>query len=274
MPPDTDNGPRQRLWRIRAKQVVLATGAIERPLVLCNNDRPGIMLASGISDYIHRYRVLPGSRAVVFTNNDSAYRTAFDLLGAGAQVEAIVDSRPAGRRSAEARERGLQVLNRRAVVDVRGTKRIRGVRLMALSADGRSVSGKRPPPGVRPPGRVRRLEPNRPASRPVRRPARLQRRESLLRFRARRCRRSGRRGPAGGVSISRPCLAEGFRAGAAAAHAAGRGDGHLLAAHPQRGGQGRRPDPAALDRPGRQTRLRGPPSSSWIPSWTSPPPTS
>ena len=67
-------------------QVVLATGAIERPLVFCNNDRPGVMLASGVSEYIHRYGVLPGSRVVVFTNNDSAYRTAFDLLDAGAKV--------------------------------------------------------------------------------------------------------------------------------------------------------------------------------------------
>ena len=68
--------PRQRIWRIRAGRVVLATGSIERPLVFPNNDRPGVMLASAVSTYVNRYGVAPGSRAVVFTNNDSAYRTA------------------------------------------------------------------------------------------------------------------------------------------------------------------------------------------------------
>ena len=63
--------PRQRLWRVRANRVILAAGAIERPLVFCNNDRPGVMLASAVSTYIKRYAVRPGTRAVVFTNNDS-----------------------------------------------------------------------------------------------------------------------------------------------------------------------------------------------------------
>ncbi len=133
--------PRQRLWRIRARQVVLATGAIERPLVFSNNDRPGIMLASGVSEYINRYSVLPGSRAVVFTNNDSAYQTAFDLLEAGASVEMIVDARAPGERTARAQERGLEVINQHVVFDTKGKKRIRGVQLMSLSEDGRAVSG-------------------------------------------------------------------------------------------------------------------------------------
>ncbi len=222
--PGQDCGPRQRLWRIRARQVVLATGAIERPLVFCNNDRPGVMLASGVSEYIHRYGVLPGSRAVVFTNNDSAYRTAFDLLDAGATVEAVVDARSAGRRSSAARERGLEVIHGHAVVDVRGTKRIRGVRVMALSEDGGSVSG-----------RGRRLEcdllavsggwnPNvqlhaQSGARPV--------------YDA----RTACFVPGPPVQAERPagacrgsfelgaCVTEGFRAGAEAAHAAGHGGG-------------------------------------------------
>ena len=86
---------RQRLWRIRAKQVVLAQGAFERPLVFCNNDRPGVMLASAVSCYINRYAVCPGSRAVVFTNNDWAYQAALELKAAGATV-VIVDSRAGG----------------------------------------------------------------------------------------------------------------------------------------------------------------------------------
>ena len=139
--PEESEGPRQRLWRIRARQVVLATGAIERPLVFSNNDRPGIMLASGVSEYINRYAVLPGSRAVVFTNNDSAYQTAYDLLEAGASLEMIVDARAPGACTAHALERGLEVINQHVVVNTRGKKRIRGVQLMSLSQDGRAVRG-------------------------------------------------------------------------------------------------------------------------------------
>ncbi len=222
--PKTARGPRQRLWRVRAKQVVLATGAIERPLVFCNNDRLGVMLASGVSEYIRRYAVLPGSRAVVFTNNDTAYRTAFDLLDAGAQVEAIVDSRPAGRRSAEARERGLQVMNRHAVVDVRGAKRIRGVRLMALSADARSVSGRGPTlacnllavsGGWSPTVQLHAQSGARPAY--------DARKACFVPGPSIQAERSA--GACRGSFELQACLTEGFRAGAAAARAAGHGDG-------------------------------------------------
>src|SRR5205085_9299866 len=85
--------PRLRLWHIRARQVVLATGASERPLVFPGNDRPGIMLASALETYIRRYAVLPGRRAVVFADNDDAYRTAATLTEAGAEIAAIVDPR-------------------------------------------------------------------------------------------------------------------------------------------------------------------------------------
>src|SRR3546814_6742341 len=94
-PSSAAEGPtRQRLWKVRAKQVVLATGAIERPLVFAGNDRPGILLAGAVRSYVNRFGVLPGSRAVVFTNNDDAYATALDLQAAGAVIEAIVDLRP------------------------------------------------------------------------------------------------------------------------------------------------------------------------------------
>jgi sarcosine oxidase subunit alpha len=92
MPPGA-SGPRERLWQVRAKQVVLATGAIERPLVFAGNDRPGVMLASAVRHYLNRYAVLPGRRAVVFANNDDAYKAAFDLVAAGAEVPALVDTR-------------------------------------------------------------------------------------------------------------------------------------------------------------------------------------
>src|SRR3546814_15760913 len=82
-PSSAAEGPtRQRLWKVRAKQVVLATGAIERPLVFAGNDRPGIMLTGAVRSYVNRYGVLPGDRAVLFTNNDGAYAAAPDPLAA------------------------------------------------------------------------------------------------------------------------------------------------------------------------------------------------
>lgn len=92
---------RERVWRIRARRVVLATGAHERSLAFADNDRPGIMLAGAGRAYVNRYAVAPGRHAVVFTTNDSAYAAALDLAAAGVRVAAIVDTRPeAGRRRA------------------------------------------------------------------------------------------------------------------------------------------------------------------------------
>src|SRR6266852_2013896 len=82
-----------RLWQVRAKRVVLATGAHERPLIFANNDRPGIMLAGAARTYVNRYGVAPGKRAVIFTNNDSTDLVAADLPRAGIIVEGIVDVR-------------------------------------------------------------------------------------------------------------------------------------------------------------------------------------
>ena len=84
---------RQRVWRIRAGHVVVATGAHERPVVFTDNDRPGIMLAGAARTFLHRYGVKVGERAVVFTTNDSAYVSAFDLHDAGVTISAIVDAR-------------------------------------------------------------------------------------------------------------------------------------------------------------------------------------
>ena len=84
---------RQRVWRIRARKIVLATGAHERPIVFPDNDRPGIMLAGAARTYLNRYGVLAGRRVVVFTTNDSAYDAASDLAGAGAEIVRIVDAR-------------------------------------------------------------------------------------------------------------------------------------------------------------------------------------
>ena len=115
-------GGREKLWQVRAHQVVLATGAAERPLIFANNDRPGIMLASAVSTYTNRYAVKPGSRAVVFTNNDSAYQTALDLKAAGVDVVAVIDARSdsASEIANTVRSAGIEVQNGSVVVDTAG----------------------------------------------------------------------------------------------------------------------------------------------------------
>jgi sarcosine oxidase subunit alpha len=92
-------GPRQKLWRIVAKRCVLATGAIERPIVFGNNDLPGVMLAGAVETYITQYGVAPGRRAVLFGNHDGVETVLAAMLGAGMAVAAVVDPRtrlPAG----------------------------------------------------------------------------------------------------------------------------------------------------------------------------------
>ncbi len=97
-------GPAQRLWHVRAGRVVLATGAIERPLAFANNDLPGIMLSQAVRSYARRFGVVPGQRVVIATNNDDAYRTAQALREAGAEIVAILDARaePLGQSLGEA----------------------------------------------------------------------------------------------------------------------------------------------------------------------------
>ena len=123
--------PRQRLWLIRAKAVVLASGAIERGIAYANNDLPGTLLAGAARTYIRRYGVRPGTRAVVFTNNDGAYAAALALRGAGVAVAAIVDARAqaqlAGSLPERARGAGLTILPQSVVANARGRLRVSGV---------------------------------------------------------------------------------------------------------------------------------------------------
>lgn len=142
-PTSPDRRPRQRQWRIRARQIVLATGAIERPLVFCNNDRPGIMTASAVSTYINRYSVAPGQQAVVFTNNDNAYQAALDLADHGVPVAAVIDVRPEpdGVLVDRVRAEGIEVLPSQAIVDTTGGRHLKSVRIMKLNARGDGVYG-------------------------------------------------------------------------------------------------------------------------------------
>jgi sarcosine oxidase subunit alpha len=117
---------RQRVWRIRARSIVVATGAHERPVVFADNDRPGILLAGAARTFLHRYGVLPGRDAVVFTTNDSAYDAALDLHRAGVRVQAVVDARPEGspRRRQECERAGLRVLPGSVVTGTQGVERV------------------------------------------------------------------------------------------------------------------------------------------------------
>jgi sarcosine oxidase, subunit alpha len=136
--------PRQRLWRVRAKQVVISAGAFERPLVFHNNDRPGVMLASAVSAYLNRYAVAPGSQAVVFTNNDSAYHTVLDLLDAKVRVVAVVDVRrqPKSDLVGHVRDRGVKLLEGHVVLNVRGKESVKAVELARLDASGTVLEGR------------------------------------------------------------------------------------------------------------------------------------
>ena len=125
------HAPRERLWRVRAKQVVLAQGAIERPLVFHGNDRPGVMLAGAARTYLHRYGVKVGERAVVVTSHDSAWQTAFDLADTGVAVAAIADVRAEVDADllAGAQQRGIEILLGHTVTGTAGRLRISAVTL-------------------------------------------------------------------------------------------------------------------------------------------------
>ncbi len=129
----------ERLWHVRAGHVVLATGAHERPIVFENNDRPGVMLASAAHLYLDRFGVLPGERAVVFTTNDAAYRSAFALADAGLEIVAIADPRDGRPIHDEARSRGLDV-RPGVVTGVDGELRVESVHIRSSERSGVSFA--------------------------------------------------------------------------------------------------------------------------------------
>jgi len=118
--------PRERLWQVRAKRVVLATGAIERHMVFADNDRPGIMQAAAGRTYLNHYGVAVGRKVGVYAANDSAWAAAIDLKQAGVGVAAIVDLRdaPQGEAIERARGLGIEVLTGHAVLKTGGRRRV------------------------------------------------------------------------------------------------------------------------------------------------------
>ena len=129
--------PRERFWRMRARHVLLATGASERHMVFTHNDLPGVMLADTIRTTVRRYAVLPGFDAVIATNNDSAYRAALTLKEVGAEV-AIVDWRtnPKSQIVEVARKEGITIHAGAAVVEAHGTTRLDAVTIAFRDAKG------------------------------------------------------------------------------------------------------------------------------------------
>ncbi|GAB5471494.1 MAG: sarcosine oxidase subunit alpha [Rhodospirillales bacterium] len=138
-----EHQPRHRLIKLRTGQAVFAAGAIERPLIFRDNDRPGSMLAASAEAYLRRYAVRPGKRAVLVTNNDSAYRAALALSDGGVEIAAIADLRetPSGPWTVAAQQRGLRILPGQAVYATAGTKRIKAVRVGKLDGEGKSLTG-------------------------------------------------------------------------------------------------------------------------------------
>ncbi|HEY4137182.1 MAG TPA: sarcosine oxidase subunit alpha, partial [Casimicrobiaceae bacterium] len=134
--------PRHRMWMIRAKAVVLASGTIERGIAYAGNDRPGTMLAGAALRYIKRYGVRLGTRAVIFANNDAAYATAFGMREAGISA-AIVDPRSKSKIDAalleNVRTAGLTLHAESIVARARGRLRVSGVDVTPL-AGGASTS--------------------------------------------------------------------------------------------------------------------------------------
>ena len=134
---------RQRLWKVRAKKVILATGSIERPMIFDCNDRPGIMLSSAVRKYVNTYGVKCGNNISIFTNNDDAYETAITLHDKGVKVKSIIDirKRSDGTLPKKCDELGIKIHWKSAVVYTEGYKKINKIHVMNLSKDNSSVVG-------------------------------------------------------------------------------------------------------------------------------------
>ncbi|MEM5585872.1 sarcosine oxidase subunit alpha family protein [Roseibium sp. AS2] len=135
--------PRERLWQVRAREVVIAAGAIERPMVFPENDRPGIFLADAGRTYLNRYGVKVGHKVLVATACDTAWQAAFDLADQGVEVTAIADMREAPPENliSIARARGIRVEAGCVVTGTLGRKRVRSALLGRLMTSGQVASG-------------------------------------------------------------------------------------------------------------------------------------
>ena len=135
---------RQRLWKIRSNKVIIATGAIERPLVFNNNDRPGIILASSVNKYLNFYGVICGEDNFVFTNNDSAYETALSLFEKGIKIKIIDIRKKTNSKIVKRVEKlGIVIYWNSTVTNTFGYRKLNSIEIMNLSEDGSKVLGKK-----------------------------------------------------------------------------------------------------------------------------------
>jgi sarcosine oxidase, subunit alpha len=135
--------PRERLWQVRAREIVFATGAIERPLVFPGNDRPGVMLCAAARTFLNRYGVVAGKRIAIVTACEDAYRAALDLRAAGAEIAVIADTRATanGALPQAARAAGLPLRTGVTIIGTRGRLRVSAIEVAPVDVDG-VVGGK------------------------------------------------------------------------------------------------------------------------------------
>jgi len=128
--------PRQKLWYIRAKEIVISTGSLERPLIFGNNDRPGILLSSAAKEYLKVYGVLVGRKPIIFTNNDSAYDTAIEFKKNGINP-LVVDTRTNSDSSviSEAKNLNIDIKFSHGIANTKGYRKVNSATIGKFNSD-------------------------------------------------------------------------------------------------------------------------------------------
>jgi len=128
--------PRQKLWYIRAKEIVISTGSLERPLIFGNNDRPGILLSSAAKEYLKVYGVLVGRKPIIFTNNDSAYDTAIEFKKNGINP-LVVDTRTNSDSSviSEAKNLNIDIKFSHGIANTKGHLKVNSATIGKFNSD-------------------------------------------------------------------------------------------------------------------------------------------
>jgi len=136
LPKSKKYSPKQRLWYIRSKEVVISSGSIERPLVFGNNDTPGVMLSSAAKEYLKVYGVLVGRSPLIFTNNDSGYETAIEFKKNGIWP-IVLDTRsnPNSEIIDEAKRMGITIKFSYVVIAAKGYKKVKSAEIAKISDD-------------------------------------------------------------------------------------------------------------------------------------------
>jgi len=136
LPKSKKYSPKQRLWYIRAEEVVISSGSIERPIIFGNNDTPGVVLASAAREYLKVYGVLVGKKPLIFTNNDSAYETAIEFKKNGIWP-IVLDTRsnPDSEIINEAKSMGIDIKFSHVVIAAKGYKKVKYAEIAKISED-------------------------------------------------------------------------------------------------------------------------------------------